>query len=103
MRISDWSSDVCSSDLRPQGIRIWAIFDIPAIVPCQRDVLPAQRCDVACDLVGRTDVSQRHFEIAGVPQDDGGDEQIEARCPISLVLEAPITQDRKSTRLNSSH
>src|SRR3546814_5983244 len=45
MRISDWSSDVCSSDL-----------------------------------------------IAGVPQDDGGDEQVEAGGAIGLVLEPPITQ-----------
>src|SRR3546814_8405720 len=47
MRISDGSSDVCSSDL---------------------------------------------FEIASVPQDDGGDEQVEAGGAISLVFELPITQ-----------
>src|SRR3546814_6135123 len=91
MRISDWSSDVCSSDLGcrtsrgeqgtdgakgSQDIRIGAIIDIPAIVAGQRDMLPAQWCDVARDFVGRADVHQRHFEIAGVPQDDSGDEQV---------------------------
>src|SRR3546814_14827511 len=80
MRISDWSSDVCSSDLG-------AIIDIPAIVAGQRDMLPAQWCDVARDFVGRADVHQRHFEIAGVPQDDSGDEQVEAGCAIGLIFE----------------
>src|SRR3546814_15587155 len=92
MRISDWSSDVCSSDLRAPRRAIGPIFDIPAIVPRQRDMLPAQWRDVARDLVGRADVSQRHFEIASVPQDDGGDEQVEAGGAISLVFEPPITQ-----------
>src|SRR3546814_12924415 len=102
MRISDWSSNVCSSDLRgeqgadgaqrPQGIRIGPIFDIPAIVPRQRDMLPAQWRDVARDLVGRADVSQRHLEIASVPQDDGGDEQVEAGGALSMVFEPPIAQ-----------
>ena len=55
-------------------------------------MLPAQWRDVARDLVGSAHVSQRHFEIAGVPQDDGGDEQVEAGCAIGLVLEPPITQ-----------
>src|SRR3546814_12698088 len=55
-------------------------------------MLPAQWRDVARDLVGRADVSQRHFEIASVPQDDGGDEQVEAGGAISLAFEPPITQ-----------
>lgn len=55
-------------------------------------MFPAQWRDVTCDFVGRADISQRHFEIAGVPQDDGGDEQVEAGGAIGLVLEPPITQ-----------
>src|SRR3546814_2272579 len=34
----------------------------------------------------------RLFEIAGVPQDDGGDEQIEAGGAIGLVFEPPVAQ-----------
>lgn len=49
-------------------------------------MLPAQWRDVACDFVGCADVRQRHFEIASVPQDDGGDEQVEAGGAIGLVL-----------------
>src|SRR3546814_3112405 len=55
-------------------------------------MFPAQWRDVTCDFVGRADISQRHFEIAGVPQDEGGDEQVEAGGAIGLVLEPPITQ-----------
>src|SRR3546814_18430626 len=32
------------------------------------------------------------LEIAGVPQDDGGDEQIEAGGAIGLVFEPPVAQ-----------
>src|SRR3546814_19973660 len=55
-------------------------------------MFPAQWRDVTCDFVWRADISQRHFELAGVPQDDGGDEQVEAGGAIGLVLEPPITQ-----------
>src|SRR3546814_19807335 len=55
-------------------------------------MFPAQWRDVTCDFVGRADISQRHFEIAGVPQDAGGDEQVEAGGAIGLVLEPPLTQ-----------
>ena len=55
-------------------------------------MLPAQWCDVARDFVGRADVHQRHFEIAGVPQDDSGDEQVEAGCAIGLIFEPPVAQ-----------
>src|SRR3546814_15998182 len=75
-----------------QDIRIGAIIDIPAIVAGQRDMLPAQWCDVARDFVGRADVHQRHFEIAGVPQDDSGDEQVEAGCALGLIFEPPAAQ-----------
>src|SRR3546814_18338895 len=75
-----------------QDIRIGAIIDIPAIVAGQRDMLPAQWCDVARDFVGRADVHQRHHAIAGVPQDDSGDEQVEAGCAVGLILEPPVAQ-----------
>src|SRR3546814_10173494 len=55
-------------------------------------MLPAQWCDVARDFVGRADVHQRPFEIAGVPQDDSGDEQVEAGCAIGLIFEPPVAQ-----------
>src|SRR3546814_20037042 len=55
-------------------------------------MLPAQWCDVARDFVGRADVHQRHFELAGVPQDDSGDEQAEAGCAIGLIFEPPVAQ-----------
>ena len=32
------------------------------------------------------------FEINGVPEDDGGDDQVETARPIALVLEAAVAQ-----------
>ena len=55
-------------------------------------MLPAQWRDVACDFVGCADVRQRHFEIASVPQDDGGDEQVEAGGAVGLVFEPAVPQ-----------
>lgn len=48
------------------------------------------RCDEQCasDRKG----ADRLFEIAGVPQHDGGHEQIEAGSAIGLVLEPLVVQ-----------
>src|SRR3546814_14290853 len=34
MRISDWSSDVCSSDLRRRSVRTPSSSPLPSLVPC---------------------------------------------------------------------
>src|SRR3546814_3954276 len=106
MRISDWSSDVCSSDLRWLSA---AVFEAPAVV--------ARLDDIA--VVGDA-VEQRrgHFGVAehGRPfaegevrgDDDAGPliklaDEVEQQLP-SRAGERQITElDRKSTRLNSSH
>src|SRR3546814_6584386 len=100
MRISDWSSDVCSSDL--------LVLDIGARVEVELEI-----------IVGREDV---HPRIAGVGgQGDGAavgaiDREgiLRVRIAVGVMgiifevavdiagLEAEL-QDRKSTRLNSSH
>src|SRR3546814_4612540 len=94
MRISDWSSDVCSSDLR-------AHHDSP--VPDG----PGHPHDH-----GHADDRQ-----ARSPRDQGGAEESqvrELRLPLWHAVEevhpdgvgelrAPSNRDRKSTRLNSSH
>src|SRR3546814_1110690 len=101
MRISDWSSDVCSSDLRAEAVarhgvaveahpaqsRVdgvlahWAL----AVPDARKDELPAagQGLQLAQDLHGLS--RQRHDVLRGGLGRDV----------------APL--DRKSTRLNSSH
>src|SRR3546814_4500485 len=105
MRISDWSSDVCSSDLRvidgttPLFIRVDRAVDIVNVLKLRQE-FPAMKLV----LVGATEgwIVAREIAAAKVP-----------------VLVSPLTDlpssfeqlgatqsnagDRKSTRLNSSH
>ena len=61
-------------------------------------MLPAQWRDVACDFVGCADVRQRHFEIASVPQDDGGDEL--AKMITRMWLATEFEGGRHQRRVN---
>src|SRR3546814_7656119 len=98
MRISDWSSDVCSSDLLV-GIAQHFQYEAAAARP-QRDklFLPAQ-CQLAePDLL---------CAFQGFAQDDigffgklvGGNDII----GLGIIEDVDRVEDRKSTRLNSSH
>src|SRR3546814_4262076 len=99
MRISDWSSDVCSSDLKIFG-NIHEVSEMPNLNEVQRDsyeqflrsrpqdgyvsglektlrsVFPIR------DFAGTTELDFVHYELEDPKYD---------------------TEDRKSTRLNSSH
>src|SRR3546814_4290226 len=93
MRISDWSSDVCSSDLRPyrsNGMPAFAGMTIIELPPAQ---LQAALHDGAAGLERRSPgggtTLQRHGSDPAVAQGEG--------CIAVTVI------DRKSTRLNSSH
>src|SRR3546814_4272583 len=92
MRISDWSSDVCSSDLLLQAL------DRPGF---------QRRCDSSFDRQSSARCSLQHGEIAG-------NKRGEHALLISEMLVNSgfrsvracgdlIHVDRKSTRLNSSH
>lgn len=56
-------------------IRPRPIVSLPAVVAGQRDMFPAEWCDMARDLVRRVRFGQCPFEIADVPQDDRPDQQ----------------------------
>src|SRR3546814_6756455 len=99
MRISDWSSDVCSSDLRDVagvepaltvrglGIGLEITLDDPrtaALKPSARLAVAWQHIALIVDDA-QLDAERR----ATLPRDD-----------VDALVEA---QDRKSTRLNSSH
>src|SRR3546814_9817391 len=94
MRISDWSSDVCSSDLhfqpalhtRPRQPRIEPAPDLSK--PLEPD-----------DLGGLVKADQVAHPAE---QRDVGDAVIVAHHPVA-TCQPFVEQDRKSTRLNSSH
>src|SRR3546814_10264810 len=123
MRISDWSSDVCSSDLNAE-LRVRG-----AAIPAEARGTIA--VDAFCDLAPRDDIdaaietAERNLAAAG--QQDAVREArlfepltlpgLDVDALVALLardlpaldgaaadqLQAHFAQDRKSTRLNSSH
>src|SRR3546814_4758833 len=93
MRISDWSSDVCSSDLRRiieslnRPLRPTVAFHEQG--HCQEDW---RRC-------GRQSDADPHVTALRETPFEGSTYIVEAR----KVWRALLSGDRKSTRLNSSH
>src|SRR3546814_9287376 len=99
MRISDWSSDGCSSDLRLHQAVLHLRVDIELPRPGRRFVLLA-----AAGQVDFLDVELRHRGRRGRAA-----EAITALVDRDVARDRPArsirneAQDRKSTRLNSSH
>src|SRR3546814_9635064 len=112
MRISDWSSDVCSSDLDEAALAealkagqiAGAGFDVVTKEP-----VPADHPFMA--LMGRPDfILTPHVAWAGREAIQALSDQlidnIEAYAagkPRNVVTGRGLARDRKSTRLNSSH
>src|SRR3546814_4092835 len=109
MRISDWSSDVCSSDLRNAGPAIR--LNQGAAAACGRylclvdadELIAPDAVAVMRTLMERAGAQMAHGKIAAssqpaatlIPPPVGND-------PDFAVLNAPLEIGR-STRLNSSH
>src|SRR3546814_1153989 len=98
MRISDWSSDVCSSDLavRPLGVRV--PLDLAGSIPGESRLSVAQHRVIrerALQLV------RGPHELVSelVPAVEAEDVRRDRRDD---DVGLPFTLDRKSTRLNSS-
>src|SRR3546814_10762576 len=113
MRISDWSSDVCSSDLR------YSLLDGHLRVEVLKDLgITEVECLVAADddtytynkRINRLAPIQEHRMIQraidrGVPRERIADAlglDVQTVRKRTRMLEG-ICPDRKSTRLNSSH
>src|SRR3546814_10708391 len=112
MRISDWSSDVCSSDLAEI---------VEAEPDSERDELVEQLCCAAAvaqkNAFGHLDFEplRRESALRECRDDDGGeigvgklfgrdvDRDLQVRGPAHRFGAGGAQQDRKSTRLNSSH
>src|SRR3546814_6566368 len=103
MRISDWSSDVCSSDL-PWHIEVFeapGAFEIPLLA---RDLARSGRYAA---IVGAAFVVNggiyRHDFVADTVVGALMQVQMESDVPVLSAVLTPHNLDRKSTRLNSSH
>src|SRR3546814_8673376 len=100
MRISDWSSDVCSSDL-DHADQTHGIDDIRFLAYAARGQIPAYGDAFTLDRL------QRKFGYCFQKSSDGYPPIIEPRTLTKAgCLTSPRCErasDRKSTRLNSSH
>src|SRR3546814_7420108 len=101
MRISDWSSDVCSSDLTgDHGLDrrrcAVAVVELTGKVDAADHRRERQRGQV--DAAEVLDVVGDRYQLV---DDAGGDRRI-ADIAERRVTDGEL-QDRKSTRLNSSH
>src|SRR3546814_7902425 len=110
MRISDWSSDVCSSDLM-------LLSDIPANLDIGLDPMNYFPVGDVAELTARLNADCADFEVdrdtvrARFSWDRAAADTLEVyraalapRRPVARPSVTPGTaRDRKSTRLNSSH
>src|SRR3546814_955723 len=97
MRISDWSSDVCSSDLLKACAPTIFIWNTPAIFELAARGSNARRDRFANFLRCKGDALARTFYEFLLTIDAAQKTRAIAECGIDRTL------DRKSTRLNSSH
>src|SRR3546814_8494268 len=102
MRISDWSSDVCSSDLAlAEPAEIAAVM---AAFGAETHQEARQRAVAHGDaeILGGVEEPAQPRGIEGQDGGDGG--VVQGKDGIQLVLaQVADDKDRKSTRLNSSH
>src|SRR3546814_8604777 len=102
MRISDWSSDVCSSDLLGLVDRLFSRVGASDNLARGRSTFMVEMVETAAILAQATD---RSFVILdevgrGTSTYDG---LALAWSVVEAVHEVNRCRDRKSTRLNSSH
>src|SRR3546814_9185775 len=99
MRISDWSSDVCSSDLKPaksldgSGNRIIPARRIGNIQPNEERIATSSP-DFGYDALGHLFIEVADYDLGAFFRET---------LRLSGAEPARSTRDRKSTRLNSSH
>src|SRR3546814_4073211 len=103
MRISDWSSDVCSSDLADAGAAVAAVgIDLQPGLEIAR--IHRLACEPGIDGQRVADLGR----IAQTPADGRGEHgRIDiagrAAAHVDVAALGKYRRDRKSTRLNSRH
>src|SRR3546814_5598492 len=100
MRISDWSSDVCSSDLQQEAAAQLAAQQ-------QAEQKAAAEREAAQQAAAEREAAQRAAQQRAAQQSEPAEPKVVSASdlrPISTPAPRyPIEADRKSTRLNSSH
>src|SRR3546814_4702233 len=99
MRISDWSSDVCSSDLMNLGAGRVVMQDLPRIDAAIADGSFA-RIPALQEAVATLKKSGGTAHVMGLVSPGGVHSH---QDQIAALAELLAEADRKSTRLNSSH
>src|SRR3546814_10552574 len=111
MRISDWSSDVCSSDLKHAGGVRGGWDNLLAIIPGGSSVplLPKSICDTVLMDFDSLKAEKSGLGTAAVIVMDKSTDVVKAIARLSEFYkhescgQCTPCRDRKSTRLNSSH
>src|SRR3546814_2666226 len=110
MRISDWSSDVCSSDLEllTHGVALpLDRFAIGGVDAQKMGQLAVDGHDEGVGVIQVAGVAGAEIAIAiGVRDGGGAAVRLYSRdqaCAFFGIEEIASDEDRKSTRLNSSH
>src|SRR3546814_3062471 len=101
MRISDWSSDVCSSDLYIKSLDVDIRLEPPPVTPEMKETAAwlTSRSDLFIEPVsGENSRVQITIQLDNIPDLQRFNHEI-ATC--DSVRSGAV--DRKSTRLNSSH
>src|SRR3546814_8421775 len=106
MRISDWSSDVGSSDLREEGLLEdfvqMGVTIAKTMVEIFADLPPGHPFFEQFSFIGDDDLPEFRAIVARV--DKAGTAALDpAARQLLLGLPFSYVEDRKSTRLNSSH
>src|SRR3546814_3780138 len=98
MRISDWSSDVCSSDLNATALRYYdQVLDIYQGDPNLLLALYNSRGNALKQMARGADALVQFQQALTLAEKMG------SRSQQGRVLRNMARTDRKSTRLNSSH
>src|SRR3546814_3031369 len=120
MRISDWSSDVCSSDLEPRTVTIMTLPSLETEQPSARRPKAAPRPANQLTPPSTTPATRARQGPQASPDRPASDQAaltlpvapspLPARMNVDMPHPQPAspqaassTLDRKSTRLNSSH
>src|SRR3546814_4380938 len=99
MRISDWSSDVCSSDLGRIFLDGTDITDLPMY---RRAVLGLGYLPQETSIFRGLTVEQNIMAVLEVSEEDEA-QRVERLDQLLGDFHIERLRDRKSTRLNSSH